>query len=197
MRGGTTTDAELIESSLREPERFAVLYDRHHQMVHRYIARRLGRDLADDLMADTFLVAFRRRERYDLTRSDARPWLYGIATTLVGQHHREESRFWRFIARTGVDHVVEFPGDQVADRVSAQGLRRELAAALAKLPRGQRDVLLLTAAGGLTTEEIASALGIAKGTVHSRLSRARKRTGDVLGGADPREINEEFVHERA
>jgi RNA polymerase sigma factor (sigma-70 family) len=187
------TDAELIEGSLREPDRFAVLYDRHHQMVHRYIARRLGRDLADDLMAETFLVAFQRRERFDLTRPDARPWLYGIATTLVGQHHRVESRFWRHIARTGVDHVVEFPGDQVADRVNAQSLRGELAAVIARLPSGQRDVLLLTAAGGLSTEEIASALGIAKGTVHSRLSRARKKTSDALGGTDPREIREEFI----
>jgi hypothetical protein len=52
------TDAEAIEASLREPERFAVLYGRHHQMIHRYIARRLGRDQADDLMAETFLIAF-------------------------------------------------------------------------------------------------------------------------------------------
>ena len=195
MRGAASaeTDAELIEGSLREPERFALLYDRHHQMVHRYIARRLSRDLADDLMAETFLTAFRRRERYDLSRPDARPWLYGIATTVVGQHHREESRFWRLIARTGVDHVVDFPGDQVADRVSAVGLRRELATALAALPRGQRDVLMLTAAGRLSTEEIAVALGIARGTVRSRLSRARKKTGDALGGADPRNPREEFI----
>jgi DNA-directed RNA polymerase specialized sigma24 family protein len=57
VKGGTPTDAELIESSLGEPERFAVLYDRHHRMVHRSIAGRLGRDLADDLMAETFLTA--------------------------------------------------------------------------------------------------------------------------------------------
>lgn len=194
MRDGTSseTDAELIEESLREPERFAVLYDRHHRMVHRYIAGRLGRDLADDLMAETFLVAFRRRERYDLMRPDARPWLYGIATTLVGQHRRDESRFWRFIARSGVDDVVEFPGDQVADRVIAQRLRPELAMALTRLSGGQRDVLLLTAVAGLTAEEIAAALGIAKGTVHSRLSRARRKTGAEFGGADPREIREEL-----
>jgi hypothetical protein len=57
--------------------------------------------------------------RYDLTRPDARPWLYGIATTLVGRHRRDESRFWRLVARTGADHAVDFPGDQIADRVSA------------------------------------------------------------------------------
>jgi RNA polymerase sigma factor (sigma-70 family) len=184
------TDAEVIEVSLREPERFAILYDRHHQRVHHYIARRLGHDLADDLMAETFLVAFQARARYDLAYVDARPWLYGIATNLIGRRQRAETRFWRLIARTGVDDTVEPPVDQVTDRVTAQGLRRELASAVAGLPRGQRDVLLLTAAGGLSAEEIASALGIAKGTVHSRLNRARKKMRNVLGGTDPREVAE-------
>lgn len=184
------TDAEVIEASLREAERFAVLYDRHHATVHRYIARRLGRDQADDLMAETFLIAFGQRDRYDATCPNARPWLYGIATNLIGQHHRAENRFWRTIARTGVDPAVESPSDRVTERVSAQGMRRELATALARLPRGQRDVLLLTAAGGLTADEIASALGVAKGTVHSRLNRARKKTRDALGGTDPRVVGE-------
>ena len=184
------TDAEVIEVSLREPERFAILYDRHHQRVHLYLARRLGHDLADDLMAETFLIAFQARARYDLSYVDARPWLYGIATNLIGRRHRAETRFWRLIARTGVDDTVEPPIDQVTDRVAAQGMRRELASAVAGLPRGQRDVLLLTAAGGLSAEEIASALGIAKGTVHSRLNRARKKMRNVLGGADPREVAE-------
>jgi RNA polymerase sigma-70 factor (ECF subfamily) len=184
------TDAEVIEVSLREPERFAILYDRHHQRVHRYVARRLGHDLADDLMAETFLIAFQARARYDLAYADARPWLYGIATNLIGRRHRAETRFWRLIAQTGVDDTVEPPIDQVTDRVTAQSMRRELATAVAGLPRGQRDVLLLTAAGGLSAEEIASALGIAKGTVHSRLNRARKKMRNVLGETDPREVAE-------
>lgn len=184
------TDAEVIEVSLREPERFAILYDRHHQRVHQYVARRLGHDLADDLMAETFLIAFQARARYDLAYVDARPWLYGIATNLIGRNHRAETRFWRLIARTGVDDTVEPPSDQVTDRVAAQSMRRELASAVAGLPRGQRDVLLLTAAGGLSAEEIASALGVARGTVHSRLNRARKKMRNVLGGTDPREVAE-------
>ncbi|MCO6007399.1 sigma-70 family RNA polymerase sigma factor [Actinoallomurus purpureus] len=122
MRGElrAETDAEVIEVSLREPERFAVLYDRHHPTIHRYIARRLGRDEADDLMAETFLIAFRQRDRYDLTCANARPWLYGIATHLVGRHHRAENRFWRLISRTGVDPAIESPSERVAERVSAQ-----------------------------------------------------------------------------
>ena len=94
-------DASLIARSLRAPECFGLLFDRHAPAVHRYIARRLGPDAADDLVAETFLVAFRKRGRYDAGQADARPWLYGIATRLVGQHRRDEVRFLRAIARTG------------------------------------------------------------------------------------------------
>ena len=79
-------DAAVIESARREPERFAVLFDRHAPHIYRYLARRAGRQVADDLVAETFLAAFAKRDRYDLGHVDARPWLYGIATNLVGQH---------------------------------------------------------------------------------------------------------------
>ncbi|MEP7022882.1 MAG: sigma factor, partial [Actinomycetota bacterium] len=92
-------DATLITGSLRAPERFGVLFDRHAPVIYRYIARRLGRDAADDLLAEVFLAAFQRRGRYDATRPDARPWLYGIASRLIGRHRRDEVRFFRAIAR--------------------------------------------------------------------------------------------------
>lgn len=91
-------DATLIERSWREPERFAELFDRHAPAVHRYLARRLGEQVAADALAETFLAAFRRRERYDTARADALPWLYGIATNLVGQHRRDEARRHRLVA---------------------------------------------------------------------------------------------------
>ena len=54
-------DASLVAESLDSPERFASLFDRHAPAIHRYIARRLGPDAADDLVAETFLIAFQRR----------------------------------------------------------------------------------------------------------------------------------------
>ena len=113
-------DAALIARSLHAPECFGVLFDRHAPAIGRYIARRLGPDAADDLVAETFLVAFRRRDHYDLTHGDARPWLYGIATRLIGRHRRQEVRFFRAIARTGVDPAAEAVADQVIDRIAAQ-----------------------------------------------------------------------------
>jgi RNA polymerase sigma-70 factor (ECF subfamily) len=165
-----------------------MLFDRHAPAIGRYIARRLGPDAADDLVAETFLAAFRRRGHYDLTHGDARPWLYGIATRLIGRHRRQEVRFFRAIARTGVDPaaaaVTDQVTDQVIDRIAAQGARRELAAALAGLSRDQRDVLLLVASG-LGYEETALALEVPVGTVSSRLVRARRKVREALGGQDP------------
>jgi RNA polymerase sigma-70 factor, ECF subfamily len=94
-------DSAVIRSSWREPERFAEIYDAYFVDVHKYVERRLGRDVADDLAAETFLIAFRQRRRYDLTRENARPWLYGIATNLMARHRRKEIGLYRALARAG------------------------------------------------------------------------------------------------
>ena len=86
------SDARVIERSRDEPELFAVLFDRHADTVHRYAARRLGPEAAEDLMAETFTTAFQRRHTYDLERADARPWLFGIATNLASRRRRAEAR---------------------------------------------------------------------------------------------------------
>jgi RNA polymerase sigma-70 factor (ECF subfamily) len=80
---------------------------------------------------------------------------------------------------------VEGHDDRVAAQVSAQGLRPDLAAAIAKLNKGDRDVLLLVALAGLGHDEIAAALEIPYGTVGSRLNRARKKLRAALGGTNP------------
>jgi RNA polymerase sigma-70 factor (ECF subfamily) len=187
-------DAVLIAESLHAPERFAVLFDRHAIAIHRYLARRLGPDAADDLVAETFLVAFQRRQRYDTSHPGARPWLYGIATNLVGRRRRDEVRFFRAISRTGIDPAAEPVADRVTERVTAQAASRELAAALAGLSPGDRDVLLL-AADGLGYAEAARALGVPVGTVSSRLARARRKVREALGGVDPTDARGESAHE--
>jgi RNA polymerase sigma-70 factor (ECF subfamily) len=183
-RAGGGDDAAVIARSLRSPECFGGIFDRHAPAIYRYIARRLGPDTADDLLAETFLVAFRRRGRYDGAHPDARPWLYGIATRLVSRHRRDETRFFRAIARTGIDPVSEAVEGQIVDRVAAQAARKELAAALARLSQAQRDVLLLVA-NGLSYTEAGLALGLPAGTVSSRLARARRVVREALAGADP------------
>ena len=168
-----TTDAALVERSLRDPEAFAGLFDRHAAEIHRYAARRLGIEIADDVMAETFAVAFQRRDRYDLAQAEAIPWLYGIATNLIRGHRRAEARRWRALARDVRSAGSESEAERVTARVSAQAGRPALMRALAGLPARQRDVLLLYAWGELDYDEIARALDVPVGTVRSRLHRAR------------------------
>ncbi|MDF5751170.1 RNA polymerase sigma factor [Spongiactinospora sp. TRM90649] len=174
-------DAELIRRSAGDPEQFAALFDRYARHIHRYAARRIGAQAADDIVAETFLTAFRRRSSYDTAFPMARPWLYGIATTLVARHRRQEERMLRALSRTGHDPLPEPEADAVLSRVAALDKERELAAALAGMARGDRDVLLLVAWEDFSYEEVARALGIPLGTVRSRLHRARRKARAVLG----------------
>ena len=96
------TDAQAIGASLADPEVFAVLFDRHFDAIHRYAQRRVGRDLADEIAAETFTRAFDRRRRYDTAREDARPWLLGIAANLLRRHWRTEKRRLDAYARSTV-----------------------------------------------------------------------------------------------
>lgn len=177
-------DSTLIGHSLGDPERFAALFDRHADEIHRYAARRLGQELAEDVAGEVFLIAFRGRARYDMTRPDARPWLYGIATKVVAQHRRAERRRNRAMARVSVDRPATFD-ERSADRVSAESLQPRLARALTLLSAGERDLLLLVAWADLTYEDAALALGVPVGTVRSRLHRLRAKVRRSLGGNDP------------
>ncbi|GAA3812078.1 RNA polymerase sigma factor [Streptomyces phyllanthi] len=189
------SDARVIARSRDEPEQFAALFDRYADAVHRYAARRLGPEAAEDLMAETFVTAFQRRHSYDLTRTDARPWLFGIATNLVRRHRRAEARRFKALAQVPAAVEHEEPvADRAVARAGATGVRRELAAALAGLSARHRDVVLLVAWGGLDYEEAAEALGVPVGTIRSRLHRARSRLREALGGSDPTAFREADAH---
>ncbi|MFI6504373.1 RNA polymerase sigma factor [Nonomuraea typhae] len=171
----------FLDGAVADSERFSVVFDIHYEEIRRYIGRRLDLDIAEDLAAETFLIAFRQRDRFDAARGGVRPWLYGIATNLIGRHRRAELRRYRALARSGPPAAVDGHDQRVADQVSARVTVGKLSAALAALPRGERDVVLLVAYGRLTYDEVAAALGVAYGTVASRLSRARTKLREALG----------------
>jgi RNA polymerase sigma-70 factor (ECF subfamily) len=173
-------DPQVVAASVHEPAAFAEIYARHADDVHRYLRRRLGSDVADDLTADTFVAAFTARTRFDASATSARPWLFGIASNLAAKHRRSEIRGLRAYARTGVDPVASSWSDGADDRVSAQAMSRELATALSELAAGDRDVLLLVAWAELSYTEVAAALQLPVGTVRSRLNRARRTVRTTL-----------------
>ena len=185
------SDTDVIARSIDEPEVFATLFDRHATAVHRYLGRRVG-ELADDLLSETFLIAFRRRSAYRADHLEVRPWLIGIATNVVHGHARTERRRYRALARAAAEPETSppDPGD-CTDRLTAEALRGPLAGALAGLKARDRHALLLLAWGQLSYEEIAAVLDVPVGTVRSRLNRARRQTRAALGATNPFTTSEE------
>ncbi len=163
------------------PDTFEAVFDAHYAEIRRYIARRIPLDMSEDLAAETFLVAFQRREAFDATQGAVRPWLYGIATKLIARYRRAELRHYRALVRSGPPPDDLGSDERVVDRLAAGVAVGRLARALAGLSPGERDAVLLAAYGQLSYAEGAAALGVAEGTVASRLSRARTKLRDALG----------------
>ncbi len=172
-RFNSPTDAELVTSSIGDPEAFTKLFERHWQAVFRFCQSRAG-SAGEDIAAEAFRVAFDRRPRYDTRYSDARPWLFGIATNLLRDHfrtaRREEHKLTRSAALEGPSHA-----DDELNELERQLLGPQLADALQGLPAVDRDALLLLAWADLDYEQIAQALEVPLGTVRSRIHRARQR----------------------
>jgi RNA polymerase sigma-70 factor (ECF subfamily) len=177
------TDAQLIEASEHDPNQFGEIADRHFAEIHGYIARRVGRDLAADLGSETFAIAFESRRRYDCTRSDARPWLFGIATNLIRRHRRDEVRKLSAYQRAGqgIPGVAE-DADLTVDQLDRLSRLAEVASGFSKLEPDHRDALYLVAVSELSYQQAADALGVPVGTIHSRVARARRELRDLTQG---------------
>jgi RNA polymerase sigma-70 factor (ECF subfamily) len=134
-------------------------------------------------VGETFATAFRSRGRFDLTRPNARPWLFGIATNLVHHHWRSEERRIRRERAAHPIEPIDDPADEALSRLFFQGQAAPIARALARLDGASLDVLLLVAGPGLTYDEIAVALDVPIGTVRSRLARARRLVRADLGAS--------------
>jgi RNA polymerase sigma-70 factor, ECF subfamily len=181
------TDAEAIARSLTQPRAFEAVFHRHFVVIHRYLARRLGEDLAEELAAETFSIAFARRATFKAQTPDCKAWLYGIAAKLASMHHRGEVRRLRAYARSAERLVGTL--DDTIGRLDSQSRAPHLARALADLSARQRDVLLLYAVADLSYPEIATALGISTGTVRSRIHRARAQVSRALEPPTPSRSN--------
>ncbi|RQX18663.1 RNA polymerase subunit sigma [Micromonospora ureilytica] len=168
-----------------DPGAFAELFDEYARSVYNH-AFRLTADwaTAEDVMAATYLQAWRSRERVTEEGGSLRPWLLGIATNEARNHIRSNRRYRRVAAALlAYDFTVPDHADEVAGRLDDS--RRIAAAidALARLRRAEREVLTLCLWEGLDYESAAEALGVPVGTVRSRLSRARARLRTLVDAA--------------
>ncbi|MHB8293727.1 MAG: RNA polymerase sigma factor [Acidimicrobiales bacterium] len=194
------SDAEVMATSASETGCFSTIVERHFPEIYRYLYRRVGAE-AEDLAAETFTVAFRRRRSYDLDQADARPWLYGIATNMVRRHRRSEARQLRAYERAaGLGSAAGGEGREMAelpDRLDAGATLARVAAAFAELDGDNRDALYLVAVAGLAYTDAAKALGIPPGTLRSRVARARARLRDLTGACGQVQLETQPVQARA
>jgi RNA polymerase sigma-70 factor, ECF subfamily len=157
-----------------ERERFQELWRRHYNAVFAYALRRLGDEhAADDVVAETFLVAWRRRESVP---ESARPWLLGVARRQLANRHRGDRRRAALIAKLARSAEPARGEATIADNTA-------LAGAFNALPPSDREVLGLIAWEELTPREAAAVLGVTPALFSVRLHRARRRLGKRLKSA--------------
>jgi RNA polymerase sigma factor (sigma-70 family) len=167
------TDQALLSEARVDPAAFAAVFDRHAVALFRYVAHRVGRTLAEDVLAETFARAFAARHRAYTTEGSLRAWLHAIARNLIADELRRQARSSRAVERLRAHPAPDAPD-------AAEPPDPELLHALAGLREQERETLLLLAWGELSYEEIAVVTGVAIGTVRSRLSRARGRLRAAL-----------------
>jgi len=174
-------DGSDICASRRDPSRFATVFDRHVDAVHGFLARRSGRQSADDLLGEVFCVAFERRATFDVTRDDARPWLYGIAFNLLRHTWRSAERRDHALARAMNEAATATDAGTSPEERAVTGERLDrLVTALLELPEVDRETLLLHAWEHLRYDDVAAVLDVPVGTVRSRISRARARLRELV-----------------
>jgi RNA polymerase sigma factor (sigma-70 family) len=150
--------------------RFSEIYEAYSELIYTYALRRAGDpDTANDIVAETFLVAWRKMG--DVPDGDqARPWLYAVARRVLSTHHRGHRRRQRLQAvlqdeRRG---SVVLPADAAGDLDLVGG-------AFSKLSASDRELLTLVGWDGLCMHDLAIVVGCSRATARVRLHRARRR----------------------
>jgi RNA polymerase sigma factor (sigma-70 family) len=156
-----------MRESVSQPAVFREIFDRHHQAVWGFLAHRYGGGVAEEITAATFAEAFAARDRFDPSRVNARPWLFGTALNLARAHWRREHAQLQALARSATNAYAA-PIEEGFDG------RGGLAKALAALDTADRETILLFALADFSYGEIAEVTGVPEGTVRSRLNRARR-----------------------
>jgi RNA polymerase sigma-70 factor, ECF subfamily len=166
-----------------EGKRFDALFDAHYSELRRFVLRRIeNRAAVEDILAETFAVAWRRRDRIP---DPALPWLFGVCRKVIANHRRSAVRHLRLINR-----MASSRPDVGRDPAELLAQRSEIGAALARLSSGQREVLRLVAWDGLGAADAAAVLGCSPGAFRVRLHRARSELAKHLAdaGHEPGEI---------
>lgn len=164
----------MSSPSLTREERFRALYGETYEPVLRFVRRRLGLDRqagADDVLAEAFLIAWRRLEDVPTREGEALPWMYAVARNCLLNAHRSGQRQDALAVRV---MTLAPPPDSTDFPTAEANLRMDLAAAWQTLTAGDQEVLALALFEDLTSRHAARVLGTTAAGYRMRLSRARR-----------------------
>ena len=161
---------------------FESVFRAHVGAVHAYALRRSDAATADEVVADTFLVCWRR---FDRAPDDVLPWLYGVARRCLANRLRAGRR-----EQARVAPMAATATDPTADTYEQRARAREVLAALAELPPKEREALQLCAWEGLSPAEGARVVGCTAAAFRVRLHRARRRLAATLDATPARDLKE-------
>ena len=164
---------------LTREQRFESLFREHYGAVRGYALRRATPDAAQDVVAEAFLVTWRR---LDVVPDDALPWLYGVARRVLANQRRSASRGAALERRLAGAEGAAGPS---FDPGEAAGETELVRLALGRLPESSREALTLVAWDGLTGARAARAAGCSSATFAVRLHRARTRLAAELAALEP------------
>lgn len=165
------------ERHAEAPDEFRPFFTAHYDQIARYCLRRLPVDLAADATAETFGVAWRRRDR--MPEGDAAiAWLYGVARNVVRNHSRARGRAVRLA--TKLAHARSQPVGSAESTVLRSAIDDSLQWALDQLNDADREIVRLRALEDLAPTQIAQVLGCSPGTARKRLTRATERLRRAL-----------------
>jgi RNA polymerase sigma-70 factor (ECF subfamily) len=157
--------------------RFEELFDAHYAELTRFAARRVGADTAGDMVAGTFLIAWRRLG--ELPADHARAWLYSTARQVIANELRGRTRMDRLAAKAAAMGDVH-----LADHSARVDEQIRVRAVLAELSPADQDVLRLIEWDGLDVAEAALVLRCTRTALKVRLHRARRRFAERLLATD-------------
>lgn len=177
MTSPSPNDRELwSQAAAGDRHAFGVLFDRHAKRIYHHCFRlTASAPTAEDLMQNTFLLAWRKRDKVRLTGESALPWLLAVATNVVRHDRRSVARLLRAMERAPAEPPAVDHADAVADRIDSERRMAEILTAVQALPRGLRDAFTLCVWGDVSYADAAEVLGVQETTVRVRVSRAKAR----------------------
>jgi RNA polymerase sigma-70 factor (ECF subfamily) len=161
-------------------ERFNALYRVHYRAVLSYASRRTDHDTARDVVAETFLIAWRRLDSVPADSGQAEPWLYGVARRVLANAERSQRRMHRLAARA----IQDIADEAMADPALVVSERHRVLQAMHRMPEAEREAVRLIGWEGLDLAGAALAMGCSRSAMAMRLHRARRRLESELGGID-------------